>query len=206
MAHVNPNTCYWVRERSQKSVSMGLGSLPKTSLSAGTPDSLTDNEGGFRTPRKPSYRSALTPGGSRRNSRPTSRTGSRPGSKPPSRHGSNLSLDSTNDTPSRIPRKTPTSSGRSSALSTARKTTFNGTSSRPRTPSGLRFPASPAPRNVSTTKVRQVTIGVARTLRTASRTRTPSGSNTPVHPDQQTAVQRLLRRFLLKSLFRKIST
>ncbi|XP_060518136.1 microtubule-actin cross-linking factor 1 isoform X29 [Cylas formicarius] len=254
-----------VRERSQRSVPMGMGSLPRTSkssLSAGTPDSLSDNEGGFRTPRKPSYRSALTPGGSRSNSRPTSRTGSRPGSKPPSRHGSNLSLDSTDDTPSRIPRKTPTSSGRSSALSTARKTTFNGTSSRPRTPSGLRSPASPAPRSsgiprassiptltginsprsripiykgssrdepespstssscsisfssggkstasrsskskipllkrsASTTKVRQVTIGVAPTLRTASRTRTPSGSNTPVHPDQQTAVQRLLRR------------
>lgn len=26
------------------------------------------------------------------------------------------------------------------------------------------------------------------------RTRTPSGSNTPVHPDQQTAVTKLLRR------------
>lgn len=26
------------------------------------------------------------------------------------------------------------------------------------------------------------------------RTRTPSGSNTPVHPDQQTAVSKLLRR------------
>lgn len=143
-----------------------MGSLPrnsKSSLSAGTPDSLSDNESGFRTPRKPSYKSTLTPGGSRSNSRPASRTGSRPGSKPPSRHGSNLSLDSTgnhnnilpnkckliifkkDDTPSRIPRRTPTTSGYGSAtLSSARKTTVNGTNSRPRTPSGLRSPASPA--------------------------------------------------------------
>lgn len=78
-----------------------MGSLPrasKSSLSAGTPDSLSDNESAtFRTPRKPSYRSTLTPGGSRSNSRPASRAGSRPGSKPPSRHGSNLSLDSTGE-------------------------------------------------------------------------------------------------------------
>ncbi|XP_076267566.1 dystonin-like protein short stop isoform X46 [Rhynchophorus ferrugineus] len=250
-----------VRERSQRSVPMG--SLPrntKSSLSAGTPDSLSDNESGFRTPKRPPYRSALTPGGSRSNSRPASRTGSRPGSKPPSRHGSNLSLDSTDDTPSRIPRRTPTTSGRSSAtLSSAKKTALNGTGSRPRTPSGLRSPASPAPRSTgisrassiptlsgiststsrsripiykgpskeepespstssscsvslssgsttskshipvlkrsaSSNKVRQVTICVGPTLRTASRTRTPSGSNTPVHPDQQTAVSRILRR------------
>ncbi|XP_056639463.1 dystonin isoform X41 [Diorhabda sublineata] len=228
-----------VRERSQRSVPMG--SLPRTSkssLSAGTPDSLSDNESStFRTPRKPSYRSTLTPGGSRSNSRPQSRTGSRPGSKPPSRHGSNLSLDSTDDTtPSRIPRRTPTS-GRSSALSTTKS--INGSSSRPRTPSGLISPASPVGRSripiykgkseeidpdspstssscsmtfssgkssssrtriprlirsASSSKVKQVTIGVAPTLRTASRTRTPSGSNTPVHPDQQTAVSKLLKR------------
>ncbi|KAJ8924119.1 hypothetical protein NQ315_006901 [Exocentrus adspersus] len=49
-------------------------------------------------------------------------------------------------------------------------------------------------KSASSNKVRQVTIGVAPTLRTASRTRTPSGSNTPVHPDQQTAVSKLLRR------------
>lgn len=86
-----------MRERSARSVPMG--SLPrasKSSLSAGTPDSLSDTEGpSLRTPRKSSYRSNLTPGGSTSNSRPTSRTGSHPGSKPPSRHGSNLSLDST---------------------------------------------------------------------------------------------------------------
>ncbi|CAH0551957.1 unnamed protein product [Brassicogethes aeneus] len=157
-----------VRERSQRSVPMG--SLPRThksSYSAGTPDSLSDNESSFRTPRRPSYRSGLTPGGSSNNSRPASRTGSRPGSKPPSRHGSNLSLDSADDgTPSRIPRRTPTSGRTSSTISSARKTT-NGS----RTPSGLISPASPA-----------------------ARTRTPSGSNTPVPLDQPTAVSRLLSR------------
>ncbi|XP_063905666.1 microtubule-actin cross-linking factor 1 isoform X33 [Zophobas morio] len=144
----NLNTPYhWVRERSARSVPMG--SLPRTSkssLSAGTPDSLSDNESAtFRTPRKPSsYRSTLTPGGSRSNSRPASRTGSRPGSKPPSRHGSNLSLDSTDDgTPSRIPRRTPTSSRVPSATSSLRRPQ-NGTGSRPRTPTGLISPASPA--------------------------------------------------------------
>nr|CAH7732106.1 unnamed protein product [Callosobruchus chinensis] len=150
--HVNPNTCYLVRERSQRSVPMGgLPRTSKSSLSAGTPDSLSDNESGggtFRTPRRPSssYRSTLTPGGSRSNSRPQSRQGSRPGSKPVSRHGSNLSLDSTDDTtPSRIPRRTPTStSGRSaSTLSSAKKST-NGSGSRPRTPTGLISPASPS--------------------------------------------------------------
>ncbi|XP_064211549.1 dystonin isoform X38 [Tribolium castaneum] len=135
-----------VRERSARSVPMG--SLPRTSkssLSAGTPDSLSDNESSaFRTPRKPSYRSTMTPGGSRSNSRPASRTGSRPGSKPPSRHGSNLSLDSTDDgTPSRIPRRTPTSSRVPSTTSSLRRPQ-NGTGSRPRTPTGLISPASPA--------------------------------------------------------------
>ncbi|XP_044265475.1 dystonin isoform X25 [Tribolium madens] len=162
-----------VRERSARSVPMG--SLPRTSkssLSAGTPDSLSDNESStFRTPRKPSYRSTMTPGGSRSNSRPASRTGSRPGSKPPSRHGSNLSLDSTDDgTPSRIPRRTPTSSRVTSTTSSLRRPQ-NGTGSRPRTPTGLISPASPA-----------------------GKTRTPSGSNTPVPPGQQTAASRLLRK------------
>ncbi|VEN53630.1 unnamed protein product [Callosobruchus maculatus] len=152
-----------VRERSQRSVPMGgLPRTSKSSLSAGTPDSLSDNESGggtFRTPRRPSssYRSTLTPGG--------------------------------------IPRRTPTStSGRSaSTLSSAKKST-NGSGSRPRTPTGLISPASPSLRSASSSKVKQVTIGVAPTLRTASRTRTPSGSNTPVLPDQQTAVSKLLRR------------
>lgn len=75
----------------------------RSSLSASTPDSLSDNEsslgaGGRYTPRKPSYtpnRTGLTPGGSRNGSKPNSRPASRTGSKPPSHHGSNLSLDST---------------------------------------------------------------------------------------------------------------
>ncbi|KAK9887502.1 hypothetical protein WA026_023054 [Henosepilachna vigintioctopunctata] len=135
-----------VRERSAKSVPMG--SLPRTSkssLSAGTPDSLSDNESStFRTPRKPSYRSNLTPGGSTCNSRPASRAGSRPGSKPPSRHGSNLSLNSTDDgTPSRIPRRTPVSSRTASSTTSTLRRNVNGTTSGSRTPSGLVSPASP---------------------------------------------------------------
>lgn len=91
-----------VRERSQKSVAMS-STRHRSSLSASTPDSLSDNEssmgvvGGRYTPRKPSYtpiRTGLTPGGSRNGSKPSSRPASRTGSKPPSRHGSNLSLNS----------------------------------------------------------------------------------------------------------------
>lgn len=103
-----------VRERSQRSVAMSRPS--RSSLSASTPDSLSDNESnsiggaggpsstgigiGRYTPRKPSYtpssaRTGLTPGGSRNGSKPNSRPVSRAGSKPPSRHGSTLSLDST---------------------------------------------------------------------------------------------------------------
>lgn len=92
-----------VRERSARSVAMSRPS--RSSLSASTPDSLSDNEsslgGGRYTPRKPSYtpsRTGLTPGGSKPNSRPASRAGS----KPPSRHGSSLSLDSTGKTSSRL--------------------------------------------------------------------------------------------------------
>lgn len=78
----------------------------RSSLSASTPDSLSDNEsslgaGGRYTPRKPSYtpnRTGLTPGGSRNGSKPNSRPASRQGSKPPSHHGSNMSLDSTGTT------------------------------------------------------------------------------------------------------------
>lgn len=80
-----------MRERSARSIAMSRPS--RSSLSASTPDSLSDNEsslgGGRYTPRKPSYTPSrgLTPSGSKPNSRP--------GSKPPSRHGSTLSLDST---------------------------------------------------------------------------------------------------------------
>lgn len=76
----------------------------RSSQSASTPDSLSDNEfgqntsSGRYTPRKVTYtstRGAITPSGSRAGSKPNSRPLSRQGSKPPSRHGSNLSLDST---------------------------------------------------------------------------------------------------------------
>ncbi|XP_050079910.1 dystonin isoform X27 [Anopheles maculipalpis] len=157
--HCHPST-HWVRERSAKSISMSRPS--RSSLSASTPDSLSDNESGIGTPGRfqtpsrkssvPVSRSQMTPGGSRANSRPSSRPASRAGSKPPSRHGSTLSLDSTDDaTPSRIPtrRLTQTSTPRPSRLSvgsvsgrtgTTTTTTTNGVSSR--TASGA---ASPAP-------------------------------------------------------------
>ncbi|XP_062716154.1 dystonin isoform X39 [Aedes albopictus] len=142
-----------VRERSSKSISMSRPS--RSSMSASTPDSLSDNEsslgtpGRFQTPsRKTSVpiRSQMTPGGSRANSRPSSRPASRAGSKPPSRHGSTLSLDSTDDaTPSRIPTRrvtstTPRPSRLSVGSTTTNTRTTNGVSSR--TASGA---ASPAP-------------------------------------------------------------
>ncbi|XP_026332692.1 microtubule-actin cross-linking factor 1, isoforms 1/2/3/5 isoform X13 [Hyposmocoma kahamanoa] len=137
---------HWVRERTARSVPMssGAGRASRSSLSAGTPDSLSDNEAasglGARY-KKPSVpRSTLTPGGSR--------PGSRTGSKPPSRHGSNLSLDSTDDvgTPSRIPMRkvTNTRASIARAAATASKlgvATPNG-GSRPRTPTGFSTPAS----------------------------------------------------------------
>ncbi|XP_045525142.1 dystonin isoform X24 [Pieris brassicae] len=168
-----------VRERTARSVPMSAGGVhgraSRSSLSAGTPDSLSDNEaasGLGQRYRKPSVpRSTLTPGGSR----PGSRPGSRTGSKPPSRHGSNLSLDSTDDvsTPSRIPMRkvTNTRASLARAAATANKlgvSTPNG-GSRPRTPTGILTPAS-------------------------GRQRTPSGSTTPVRSGQQTAVSRLLRK------------
>lgn len=76
----------------------------RSSQSASTPDSLSDNEfgqsgtSGRYTPRKVTYtstRGVVTPSGSRSGSKPNSRPLSRQGSKPPSRHGSNISLDST---------------------------------------------------------------------------------------------------------------
>ncbi|XP_076226827.1 dystonin-like protein short stop isoform X31 [Nomia melanderi] len=156
-----------VRERSARSVPMGQSRASRSSLSAGTPDSLSDNESSFRIgSRKTStpYRSTITPGGSRPSSRPasrpasrpTSRPGSRPasrqGSKPPSRYGSTQSLDSTDDSTnlSRIPRRTatsttgttPTSSRHNSMSGKKLGTPVNGSSSRPRTPTGLVSPAS----------------------------------------------------------------
>ncbi|XP_062530271.1 microtubule-actin cross-linking factor 1 isoform X43 [Bombyx mori] len=143
---------HWVRERTARSVPMSAGAgaagrASRSSLSAGTPDSLSDNEAasGLGTRyRKPSVpRSTLTPG----TSRPGSRAGSRAGSKPPSRHGSNLSLDSTDDatTPSRIPMRKVTNTKTSIARAAANASklgvsTPNG--SRPRTPTGYLTPAS----------------------------------------------------------------
>ncbi|XP_050356015.1 dystonin isoform X22 [Nymphalis io] len=141
-----------VRERTARSVPMSAGGAAgrasRSSLSAGTPDSLSDNEaasGLGQRYRKPSVpRSTLTPGGSR----PGSRPGSRAGSKPPSRHGSNLSLDSTDEvlTPSRIPMRKVTNTRTSTARAAANAaklgvTTPNG-GSRPRTLTGLLTPAS----------------------------------------------------------------
>ncbi|XP_044737986.1 dystonin isoform X15 [Chrysoperla carnea] len=154
-----------VRERSSRSVPMGSTQAPRTSrssLSAGTPDSLSDNESttpGYARPtsRKGSIPIRNTPASSRPNSRPNSRPASRAGSKPPSRHGSTLSLDSTDDaTPSKIPisrrttssltTRTPLSSGVPSGA--ARKLTVpNGTPTRPKTPTGMQSPSTPTSRS-----------------------------------------------------------
>ncbi|XP_076544876.1 dystonin-like protein short stop isoform X38 [Osmia lignaria lignaria] len=187
MSSANAGPITKVRERSARSVPMGQSRASRSSLSAGTPDSLSDNESSFKigSARKTStpYRSTITPGGSRPSSRPasrpasrpTSRPGSRPasrqGSKPPSRYGSTQSLDSTDDSSnlSRIPRRTavsttgntPTSSRHNSVSGKRLGTPVNGSSSRPRTPTGLVSPASGVP----------------------ARTRTPSsGSSTPLPP------------------------
>ncbi|XP_025831420.1 uncharacterized protein DDB_G0280205 isoform X3 [Agrilus planipennis] len=171
--------------------SSGAPRHSKTSLSGGTPESLSDTEGpSTKTPRKFSYRSpyAYTPSGSRPSSRPSSRSGSRPGSKPPSRHGSNLSLDSTDDiTPSRIPTRRTPLSGRTS--STAKKLEPNGGLPRPRTPTGLTSVTS-----TRLSKSRSAAVTNAPTLRTPSRTRTPSGSNTPVSSGSTTATSKLLKK------------
>ncbi|XP_055317105.1 dystonin isoform X42 [Sitodiplosis mosellana] len=181
-----------VREKSSRSVAMSRPS--RSSLSASTPDSLSDNEsslGGRYTPRKPSYTPSrgFTPGGSKPNSRP--------GSKPPSRHGSTLSLDSTDDaTPTRIPQRrlgstTPSgSSQRPSRLSVTSSTitkvtgndgisAFGSTISRPRTPSNT---ASPAPtRNGSISRSSSIPTLVSGipTRRNVSGSSTPSGMRTP---------------------------
>ncbi|XP_032688473.1 microtubule-actin cross-linking factor 1 isoform X36 [Odontomachus brunneus] len=165
--HMHAPSYHWVRERSARSVPMGQSRASRSSLSAGTPDSLSDNESSFKiSARKTStpYRSTVTPGGSRPSSRPTSRPASRPasrpnsrpasrqGSKPPSRYGSTQSLDDDSCTPSRIPRRTivgsgntPTSSRHNSISGRKLATPMNGSSSRPRTPTGLVSPASGVP-------------------------------------------------------------
>ncbi|XP_055530757.1 dystonin isoform X41 [Wyeomyia smithii] len=190
--HCHPST-HWVRERSSKSISMSRPS--RSSLSASTPDSLSDNEssigtpGRFQTPnRKTSVpiRSQMTPGGSRTNSRPSSRPASRAGSKPPSRHGSTLSLDSTDDaTPSKIPtrRITSTTTPRPSRLSvgstsgvTRHTTTTNGVSSR--TASGAASPAPTRNGGMSRSSSIPTLIGLPNSRKTSG-TSTPSGMQTP---------------------------
>ncbi|XP_011865299.1 PREDICTED: dystonin isoform X20 [Vollenhovia emeryi] len=167
MSSTNAGPITKVRERSARSVPMGQSRASRSSLSAGTPDSLSDNESSFKISRKAStpYRSTVTPGGSRPSSRPASRPASRPtsrpssrpasrqGSKPPSRYGSTQSLDDDSCTPSRIPRRTiiggsgntPTSSRHNSVSGRKLATPMNGSSSRPRTPTGLISPASGVP-------------------------------------------------------------
>uniref|UniRef100_T1PDZ1 Spectrin repeat protein n=1 Tax=Musca domestica TaxID=7370 RepID=T1PDZ1_MUSDO len=168
-----------VRERSGRSIPMTKQT--RSSLSASTPDSLSDNEGshgnasGRYTPRKVTYtstRTGLTPGGSRAGSKPNSRPLSRQGSKPPSRHGSTLSLDSTDEhTPSRIPQR------KQSAAST-----ISGTGTTPR-PSRLSVTSTTTTRtNGTTTITRKTASGSASpapTRRNISGTSTPSGMQTP---------------------------
>ncbi|XP_065091746.1 dystonin isoform X42 [Ochlerotatus camptorhynchus] len=184
-----------VRERSSKSISMSRPS--RSSLSASTPDSLSDNEsslgtpGRFQTPsRKTSVpiKSQMTPGGSRANSRPSSRPASRAGSKPPSRHGSTLSLDSTDDaTPSRIPTRrltSTTTTPRPSRLSVGSTTsgttriasTTNGVSSR--TASGAASPAPTRNGGMSRSSSIPTLVGLPNSRKTSG-TSTPSGMQTP---------------------------
>ncbi|XP_035790479.1 dystonin-like isoform X13 [Anopheles albimanus] len=188
-----------VRERSAKSISMSRPS--RSSLSASTPDSLSDNESGIGTPGRfqtpsrkssvPVSRTQMTPGGSRANSRPSSRPASRTGSKPPSRHGSTLSLDSTDDTPSRIPtrRLTQTSTPRPSRLSvgsvsgrtgtTTTTTATNGVSSR--TASGAASPAPTRNGGMSRSSSIPTLIGLPNSRKTSGAS-TPSGMQTPRRP------------------------
>ncbi|XP_034137721.1 dystonin isoform X32 [Drosophila guanche] len=197
--HCHPTT-HWVRERSVRSIPMSRPS--RSSLSASTPDSLSDNEGshggpsGRYTPRKVTYtstRTGLTPGGSRAGSKPNSRPLSRQGSKPPSRHGSTLSLDSTDDhTPSRIPQRKPstasTASGttprpaRLSVTTTTPGSRLNGSSTITRkTASGSASPAPTSNGGMSrSSSIPALTgFGFKAIRRNISGSSTPSGMQTP---------------------------
>ncbi|XP_037914658.1 microtubule-actin cross-linking factor 1 isoform X36 [Hermetia illucens] len=173
-----------VRERSARSVAMSRPS--RSSLSASTPDSLSDNESslgaaGRYTPRKPSYTRTpgLTPGGSRGGSKPNSRPASRAGSKPPSRHGSSLSLDSTDDTPTRIPQRrlgstsTPTSSATGTTPRPSRLSVTSTVTTTTRTPISFRTNGVPARKTASGS------ASPAPTRRNLSGSSTPSGMQTP---------------------------
>ncbi|XP_059224754.1 dystonin isoform X30 [Stomoxys calcitrans] len=188
-----------VRERSGRS--MPMKPTTRSSHSASTPDSLSDNEGshgnvsGRYTPRKVTYtstRTGLTPGGSRAGSKPNSRPLSRQGSKPPSRHGSTLSLDSTDEhTPSRIPQRkqsgASTVSGtgttpRPSRLSVTSTTTrTNGTTTITRkTASGSASPAPTRNGGMSRSSSIPALTGFGyKPRRNVSGTSTPSGMQTP---------------------------
>ncbi|XP_017053679.1 dystonin isoform X35 [Drosophila ficusphila] len=213
--HCHPTT-HWVRERSVRSIPMSRPS--RSSLSASTPDSLSDNEGshggpsGRYTPRKVTYtstRTGLTPGGSRAGSKPNSRPLSRQGSKPPSRHGSTLSLDSTDDhTPSRIPQRKPstasTASGttpRPARLSVTSTTTpgsrLNGTSTITRkTASGSASPAPTSNGGMSrSSSIPALTgFGFKPIRRNISGSSTPSGMQTPRKSSAEPTFSSTMRR------------
>ncbi|XP_046866316.1 dystonin isoform X14 [Drosophila willistoni] len=214
--HCHPTT-HWVRERSVRSIPMSRPS--RSSLSASTPDSLSDNEGshggpsGRYTPRKVTYtstRTGLTPGGSRAGSKPNSRPLSRQGSKPPSRHGSTLSLDSTDDhTPSRIPQRKPsitsTASGttpRPARLSVTTSTTpgsrlNGGTSTITRkTASGSASPAPTSNGGMSrSSSIPALTgFGFKPVRRNISGSSTPSGMQTPRKSSAEPTFSSTMRR------------
>ncbi|KPU77161.1 uncharacterized protein Dana_GF11157, isoform AN [Drosophila ananassae] len=212
--HCHPTT-HWVRERSVRSIPMSRPS--RSSLSASTPDSLSDNEGshggpsGRYTPRKVTYtstRTGLTPGGSRAGSKPNSRPLSRQGSKPPSRQGSTLSLDSTDDhTPSRIPQRKPstasTTSGttprpaRLSVTSTTPGSRLNGTSTITRkTASGSASPAPTSNGGMSrSSSIPALTgFGFKPIRRNISGSSTPSGMQTPRKSSAEPTFSSTMRR------------
>ncbi|XP_020715282.1 dystonin isoform X18 [Ceratitis capitata] len=179
-----------VRERSVRSIPMTRPS--RSSQSASTPDSLSDNEfgqntsSGRYTPRKVTYtstRGAITPSGSRAGSKPNSRPLSRQGSKPPSRHGSNLSLDSTDETlPSRIPQRKSSALGSGSITRPSRLSVTSATadvsSSARKAVSGSASPAQSSSGGMSRASSipRLSSYG---NRKNASGNSTPSGARTP---------------------------
>ncbi|XP_018791083.1 PREDICTED: dystonin isoform X11 [Bactrocera latifrons] len=188
--HCHPTT-HWVRERSVRSIPMSRPS--RSSQSASTPDSLSDNEfgqsgtSGRYTPRKVTYtstRGVVTPSGSRSGSKPNSRPLSRQGSKPPSRHGSNMSLDSTDETPpSRIPQRKSLTIGSATTtrpirLSVTSATVSDvGTSAR-KTVSGSASPAQSSNGGMSrASSIPRLSSYCSR--KNASGNTTPSGARTP---------------------------
>uniref|UniRef100_W8ALB2 Dystonin n=1 Tax=Ceratitis capitata TaxID=7213 RepID=W8ALB2_CERCA len=178
-----------VRERSVRSIPMTRPS--RSSQSASTPDSLSDNEfgqntsSGRYTPRKVTYtstRGAITPSGSRAGSKPNSRPLSRQGSKPPSRHGSNLSLDSTDETlPSRIPQRKSSALGSGSITRPSRLSVTSATadvsSSARKAVSGS---ASPAQSSGGMSRASSIPrLSSYGNRKNASGNSTPSGARTP---------------------------